>query len=73
MDIDMNIIGLRAMVIYSIKKLLTNRRWIDHHVAGGLVGVVMGYSASLVHRHLWTKAATCSTCWSCRSRCRSWP
>ena len=46
MDYELNIIGLRAMVTYSIKKLLTNRRWTIVLLLAALVGVVMGYSAS---------------------------
>jgi ABC-type transport system involved in multi-copper enzyme maturation permease subunit len=47
MDVNMNMIGLRAMLTYSIKKLLTNRRWIIVLLLAVLVGVVMGYSSSL--------------------------
>ena len=47
MDISLNMIGLRAMLTYSIRKLLTNRRWIIVLLLASLVGVVMGYSASL--------------------------
>ncbi len=35
------------MLTYSIKKLLTNRRWIIILLLAALIGVVMGYSASL--------------------------
>ena len=47
MDITLNMTGLKAMVSYSIKKLLTNRRWMIILLLAALVGVVMGYSASL--------------------------
>jgi ABC-type transport system involved in multi-copper enzyme maturation permease subunit len=47
MDITLNMTGLRAMVTYSIKKLLTNRRWMIILLLAALVGLVMGYSASL--------------------------
>ena len=47
MDLTLNMTGLRAMVTYSIKKLLTNRRWLIILLLAALVGVVMGYSASL--------------------------
>ena len=47
MDITLNMTGLRAMVTYSIKKLLTNRRWLIILLLAALVGLVMGYSASL--------------------------
>ena len=47
MDITLNIIGLRAMVTYSIRKLLTNRRWIVVLLLSVLVGAVMGYSGTL--------------------------
>lgn len=47
MDLGLNMIGLRAMVVYSVRKLLTNRRWIIIILLAVLVGAVMGYSASL--------------------------
>jgi ABC-type transport system involved in multi-copper enzyme maturation permease subunit len=47
MDVAMNMTGLRAMVTFSIKKLLTNRRWLIILLLAALVGVVMGYTASL--------------------------
>jgi ABC-type transport system involved in multi-copper enzyme maturation permease subunit len=47
MDIEMNMVGLRAMLVYSVRKLLTNRRWIIIMLLAVLVGVVMGYSASI--------------------------
>lgn len=47
MDITLNMIGLDAMLTYSIRKLLTNRRWMIILLLAALVGIVMGYSASL--------------------------
>lgn len=35
------------MILYSTRKLLTNRRWVIILFVAALVGVVMGYSASL--------------------------
>jgi ABC-2 type transport system permease protein len=51
-DLELNMVGLRAMLVYSIKKLLTNRRWIVILLLAVLVGVVMGYSASLTSNAL---------------------
>ena len=42
MDIELNTVGLRAMVVYSVRKLLTNRRWIIIFLLAVLVGVVGG-------------------------------
>ena len=47
MDVELNLVGLKAMLVYSVRKLLTNRRWIIIFLLAVLVGVVMGYSASL--------------------------
>jgi ABC-type transport system involved in multi-copper enzyme maturation permease subunit len=47
MDVTLNMVGLRAMLSYSVRKLLTNRRWIIVLLLAALIGVVMGYSASL--------------------------
>jgi ABC-type transport system involved in multi-copper enzyme maturation permease subunit len=47
MDTTLNMIGLKAMLTYSIKKLLTNRRWMIILLLAALVGIVMGYSSSL--------------------------
>lgn len=47
MDLRLNAVGLRAMMVYSVRKLLTNRRWTIVLVLAILVGVVMGYSSSL--------------------------
>jgi ABC-type transport system involved in multi-copper enzyme maturation permease subunit len=47
MELSLNASGLRAMFVYSNKKLLTNRRWLIVAVVAALIGVVMGYSATL--------------------------
>jgi ABC-2 type transport system permease protein len=46
-DVRLNTVGLRAMMVYSVRKLLTNRRWTIVLMLAVLIGVVMGYSASL--------------------------
>jgi ABC-2 type transport system permease protein len=46
-DLRLNTVGLRAMMVYSVRKLLTNRRWTIVLTLAVLIGVVMGYSASL--------------------------
>lgn len=47
MDIRASLTGLRAMVFFSFRKLLSNRRWAIVLLSAVLVGAVMGYSATL--------------------------
>jgi ABC-type transport system involved in multi-copper enzyme maturation permease subunit len=47
MDRSLNLVGLRAMFMYSVRKLLTNRRWTIILLVALMVGTVLGYSASL--------------------------
>jgi ABC-type transport system involved in multi-copper enzyme maturation permease subunit len=44
-DLAKSIIGLRAMIRFSTKKLLFNRRWMVVALIALLVGAVMGYAA----------------------------
>lgn len=46
MDLSLNMIGIRTMLIFSTRKLLLNRRWVIVALVSVLVAAVMGYVAT---------------------------
>jgi ABC-type transport system involved in multi-copper enzyme maturation permease subunit len=52
MRTEINLTGLRTMLVFSSKKLLINRRWMLVVLVAFLVGGVMGYAATEVEQNL---------------------
>jgi ABC-2 type transport system permease protein len=52
MRTEVNLTGLRTMIIFCSKKLLINRRWMLVALVAVLVGGVMGYAATEVEENL---------------------